>query len=123
MRSDRYLTEADQYETVYAHGRSFADGPVLMKSVRNGLQCSRYGFSVGRRVGKAVTRNRVKRRLREVMRSKTLAPGWDIVFVARASAAESGFATLKRSIDSLLARAGLQAKGEVRTTPDVVDPS
>ena len=121
MRSDRYLTKPEQYETVHTHGRSFADGPVLMKSVRNGLQCSRYGFSVGRRVGKAVTRNRVKRRLREVMRPKTLTPGWDIVFIARASAAESGFATLKRSIDNVLARAGLLAGNEVETARDVID--
>jgi len=121
MRSDRYLTKPEQYETVQTHGRSFADGPVLMKSVQNGLQSSRYGFSVGRRVGKAVTRNRVKRRLREVMRRKTLAPGWDIVFIARASAAESGFATIQRSIDNLLARAGLLAADDVGTAHDAVD--
>jgi ribonuclease P protein component len=121
MRIDRYLTKPQQYETVHVHGRSLADGPVLMKSVRNGMQSSRYGFSVGRRVGKAVTRNRVKRRLREVMRHKTLAPGWDIVFIARASAAESGFTTFERSIDNLLARAGLLAANGAETAHDAVD--
>lgn len=82
---------------------------MVMKSVRNGLQCSRYGLSVGRRVGKAVTRNKVKRRMREVMRSKVLVPGWDVVLIGRSSAGNCTYAALEHSITNLLARGGLLA--------------
>lgn len=109
MRSDRYLTKPREYDNVHVRGQALTEGPVLMKSVRNGLQCSRYGLSVGRRVGKAVTRNRVKRRMREVMRSKVLVPGWDIVLIGRSSAAHAPYAALERSISNLLVRGGVLA--------------
>ncbi len=107
MRNDRYLTKPREYDSVHTRGQALTEGPVVMRSVRNGLQCSRYGFSVGRRVGKAVTRNKVKRRMREVMRRKALVPGWDIVLIGRASAAHTTYAGLERSITNLLARGGV----------------
>ena len=110
MRGGAYLTSSSQYERVHGQGRSWANGPILMKAMPNGLDSSRYGFSVGRRVGNAVIRNRVKRRLREVLRSKPLAPGWDIVFVVRTSAAQSTYANLESSVTSVLMRAGLLPK-------------
>jgi ribonuclease P protein component len=109
MKSDRYLTKPRQYDSVHVRGRALTEGPVAMKSIRNGLQCSRYGLSVGRRVGKAVTRNKVKRRMREVMRKKVLVPGWDIVLIGRSSAAHTPYAALDRSIGNLLARGGVLA--------------
>ncbi len=107
MRSDRFLTTPRQFENVHTHGRSLADGPVLIRSVRNDLQFSRFGLSVGRRVGKAVTRNRVKRRLRAIMNGKQLVPGWDIVIIGRASAAQSSYATIDGSVTKVLTRGGL----------------
>lgn len=70
---------------------------------------TRIGFSVSKRVGDAVTRNRVKRRLREAVR-RTLAdlpPGWDIVLVARSAAATADYTTLDATVRELLARARL----------------
>jgi ribonuclease P protein component len=54
-----------------------------------------------------VVRNRVKRRLREILRSTQLKPGWDIIFIARPPAAQAGFASLAKSVQALLSRAGL----------------
>jgi ribonuclease P protein component len=104
MRGERFLTKPQQYERVYSHGNSRTSGPVVMKAIPNGLEFSRYGISVSRRVGNAVTRNRIKRRLREVLRTTTLRPGWDMVFIARISAVESDFPALVKNIKSLLKR-------------------
>ena len=92
---------------VYEKGSSWISGLVVMKALPNGLTLSRYGFSVSRRVGKAVVRNRVKRRLREILRSAPVGPGRDIIFIARPPAAAAGFASLKKSVQGLLSQAGL----------------
>lgn len=69
----------------------------------------RVGFSVSKRVGGAVVRNRVKRRLREAVRVRltSLPPGWDIVISARPAAATVDHATLDAELGVLLGRARL----------------
>lgn len=70
---------------------------------------TRIGFSVGRRIGNAVVRNRVKRRLREIMRRKLsgIAPGYDLVVTARPGAAAARMEILAQEVHTLLTRARL----------------
>jgi ribonuclease P protein component len=110
MQRKEYLTKSEQYALVYDKGSSWVSGLVVMKALPNGLTFSRYGFSVSRRVGEAVARNRVKRRLREILRSAPLVPGWDIIFIARPKVASASFASLEESVQSLLSQAGLVTK-------------
>lgn len=107
MRGREYLTKSEQYSAVYQKGSSHADALLVVKALPNGLGFSRYGFSVGKRVGGAVVRNRVKRRLREILRPTELKPGWDIIFIARPAAASADFNGLGKSVYGLLSRAGL----------------
>ena len=114
MRGEEYLTKPQQYALVYDKGSSWASNLVVMKALPNGLTLSRYGFSVSKRVGKAVMRNRVKRLLREILRVTPLKSGWDIIFIARPAVAAADYASLKSSVEGLLSRARLLATDEER---------
>jgi ribonuclease P protein component len=80
-----------------------------MGILANGLAQSRCGFSVSKRVGSAVVRNRIRRRLREIVRAQWLdvPPGWDVVFAAREPVREANFSEMRDAVDTLLRRARL----------------
>jgi ribonuclease P protein component len=82
--------------------------PLLVLYVApNDLDRPRVGITVSSRVGKAVVRNRLRRRLREALRARLdrLSPGLDILVIARPAGAQATWAELCTALDSLLARA------------------
>lgn len=86
-----------------------ADSCLVLYARKNRTQTNRVGITVSKKLGKAVVRNRVRRRLREVYRlnEEKFLPGWDIVIVARSRAVEVSFQKLNESLLSLAERAEL----------------
>ena len=86
-----------------------ANGYLVLYARRNRTQCNRVGITVGKKLGGAVVRNRVRRRLREVYRlnEAAFAPGWDIVVVARSRCIKADFAKLTNAYLSLAEQAGI----------------
>jgi ribonuclease P protein component len=99
------LTKPAEFATVYDEGSTQTDRWLVLKAKPNRLEISRYGISVSKRIGSAVVRNRVKRVLREIIRTAQLTPGWDFIFIARNPAAEGNYHKLKESVISLLSKA------------------
>jgi ribonuclease P protein component len=106
QRASRLRRRSD-FSAAYQRGRAWSNELLAVRVLANGLPVSRFGFAVGKRVGKAVERNRVKRRLREIVRSLDPAGGWDVVIIARPAAATADFSALTGAVRSLFGRAGL----------------
>lgn len=107
MRPHQRLRRQADFRAVRASGRRAADALLIVNAAPSGRPAARFGLSVSKRVGAAVVRNRLKRRLREVLGTLNVERGWDIVVVARAAAADAGFRELHSSIRNLAARLGV----------------
>ncbi len=105
MKREQRLTKPEQYTLVYNEGSTQADRLLVLKTRPNQLEYSRYGISVSKRVGNAIVRNKVKRRLREILRLISIDPGWDIILIARNPTAESDYNQINKSVSNLLSRA------------------
>lgn len=105
------LRDPREFQRVRKRGKSWTTPYLVLVSQPNRLGHNRYGFAVGRRVGKAAARNKVKRWMREAARHihPQLKQGFDIVLIARGKMAEPSvnFETVEASVGILTERAGL----------------
>ena len=101
------VTRRAEYDAVYREGqrRSSREFTIFVRA--NGLDLSRFGWSIKRALGTAVRRNRIRRRIREILRlhRQEIAPGWDIVIHPRSSAATANFTALTDELLMLVPRA------------------
>ena len=116
MQRKYRLTGAKRFSQIHSEGRSTANRLLVVRCLPNGLDHPRFAFMVSKRVGNAVVRNRIKRRLREALRASQVRPGWDLVFIARRGIEKADYRDLNRATGNLLRRTQLEIqdpKGEV----------
>ena len=97
------------FRRLYNKGDSCANRYLVVYCRRNGTKRNRIGLTVGAKLGHAVDRNRLRRRLREIYRlhEASFVPGYDLVVVARSRAIGADYAALEHAYLSLAARLGL----------------
>ena len=102
------LTDSPEFERVYRQGRAFRGRLFSVHEFPNELGNPRLGLSVSKRVGNSVTRNTVRRRLKEVFRAaEPLVSGAsDFVISARPPAANAGFTELRDEFTRALRKLG-----------------
>jgi len=88
----------NEFRRLYAAGKSAATGHIVVYAKRNRRGRSQLGLTVGTKVGKAVIRNRVRRRLKEIYRlhEDEIKRGFDIVIVARVKSQYATYGQLER---------------------------
>lgn len=86
----------------------------------NDLPYVRVGLAVSKRVGNAVTRNLVKRRIRNTFANMNVSSGWDVVVTAKPQSADVSFADLDQAIQNSISRAGVVLNAPESTESQVV---
>lgn len=100
------LRRSWQFEKVYKHGNKYISEPFIVYVLPNNNKSVRIGLTVTKKVGKSVCRNRIKRIIREALRSiNGICSGNDIVIVARKSSIDIKYSEAKEILNYLLNRA------------------
>jgi ribonuclease P protein component len=109
MKRKYRLRRQSDFQRVRCHGKSYASPIMVLAFLRNESSYSRYGFVVNKRLGKAVQRNRIKRRMREAVRLRMIRvkPGYDLVLIARKHINQATYSEISGSLDRLLQTANL----------------
>lgn len=109
MEFSRSLKLNHLFRRLYRKGSSCANGYLVLYCRPNGLQENRIGLTVSAKLGHAVVRNKLRRRLREIYRlhESEFLPGWDMVVVARSRAVTASYQKLEASYLSLAGKLGL----------------
>lgn len=105
-----------EFNEIYAHGKNYKNSLVVLKFLPNQRGYSRAAFSVGKKLGKAAERNRVKRLMREALRSLEVKTGWDLLFIARSAMMSSDFHKVREYMENVFERAGLLPAGNLDST-------
>lgn len=102
----RLRNNAD-FGKVYKYGRSLANKYLVLKYKRADFSILRFGFSVSKKYGKAVLRNRIRRQLKDIVQKRIscVKSGYDFVFLVRQESRNASYADLVQAVDNLLKRA------------------
>lgn len=122
MQKGLRLTGSTRFSQIHREGRASANRLLVLKSLPNDIDRSRFGILVGKRSGNAIVRNRVKRRLREVLRREPVVAGWDIVIIARRPAADADYHHLQGAAQELLKKARLISDESAPPSSEIAYP-
>jgi len=103
------LTESQDFTRIKSTAQTLRQRFFILLFARNGLDISRVAVVASKRIGNAVERNRIRRRVRAGLQSiwEQVEPGWDMVFYTRRAILSAKFVDLENAIKHLLEKAGV----------------
>ncbi len=103
------LSRPRDFRALQADGTSRSNPLLAARFLRTDLETTRFGLSTGKKLGNAVVRNRVRRRLRGVLRvmAPSFQPGWDVLIIARPAVVVASYDEMAEAVRRLLRRGGV----------------
>jgi len=104
LPKENRLKKEKEFETVFKGGRTVRGNDIFLKYLANGTDKTKVGFVVSKKVSKlAVRRNKIKRRMREIvrLRKKEIKEGLSIIFIALPSINDKSHEDIKKDIENL----------------------
>lgn len=112
MEAINRLKKNEDFRRIYRRKKSMANRLLIIYILETRNPYNRVGFTVSKKVGKSVTRNRVKRLLRESYRlnKEKILQGYDIIFVARDTASKASYKEIESAMLHLFRKMKLVRK-------------
>ena len=109
MDSRYTLKKNSDFHRLYTRGKSAVNPYLVVYCRKNREGRSRFGYTVSSKLGHAVVRNRVRRRLREIVRlnGARLVPGYDVVIVARSRCVDAKYRKMEEAYLKAVKKLGL----------------
>ena len=103
------LSRPTEFAAFEGAGTTKSHRLLTVRFLRTDLGKTRFGLATGRKLGTAVVRNRVRRRLREALRvmAPSFQPGWDVLIIARPAIVEADHDALVGALRRTLVRGGV----------------
>lgn len=112
MKKENRLRKNMEFKKVYKSGKNYWNRNLIVYVRRNGTDKTRIGISITKKVGNAVVRNKLKRRIREVSRVylPNLRKGYDLIFIPKKNAVDISFTELESAIMHIYRISGITEK-------------
>jgi ribonuclease P protein component len=103
------LSRPQDFTAIQGAGTTRTHALLSARFLRTDRETTRFGLATGRRLGGAVVRNRVRRRVREALRvmAPSFQPGWDVLIIARPAIVEADHEALVGALQRTLVRGGV----------------
>jgi len=108
------LKSSSVFQRLYSKGKSSASHLLVIYCRKTKRNTSRVGITVSKKLGKAVVRNKIRRRIREIYRTNEdkFLPGFDIVVVARKDSPAATYRDLEKQFLHLAEKLGMMKPGD-----------
>ena len=110
-RSNRLRTNED-FLKVYRNGKNYWNRNLTIYVKKNNLHISRFGYSITKKIGNSVVRNKLRRRMKEIVRLNfdCIKPGYDVIIIPKRNTVEIDYKELESAILHLFKNSRLLEK-------------
>lgn len=109
MKKDLRIRKNREYKRVYKYGKNYWNKHLILYIMKNNLEVSRVGFTVTKKIGNAVTRNKIRRQMKEIYRLnyENVKSGYDLVFIPKKNVVNMPYSKLENSMIHIMNIAGI----------------
>ena len=98
-----------EFKEIYKYGKNYWNKNLILYIRKNNLEETRVGFTISKKMGNAVTRNKIRRRMKEAYRLNfyNVKEGYDLIFIPKKHIIDISYGELENSIKHIIKISGV----------------